>query len=244
MLKKLCQSFLVVFLFIFFTFKIPEWHYNYIRSYVGSKVVKITNEALNSGGTGVHITTPHGYTYILTNAHVCGVAKDNIVWVTNDYGTSMPRRVIELSKYTDLCLIEPLPGTSGLSIGSEAVVGDIVAVVGHPRLMPTTVNRGEIIGQAKVEVLDHEINPQDENDKCNLPKQKHLHYTMGFWDTDLCILEIEAYLTNIVILPGNSGSPVVNKWGNLVALAFASDNEAHWGLFVTLKDIQTFIKSY
>lgn len=244
MLKQIGKSIVGLILLVSFIIKLPEWHYSYIRSYVAQKVVKITNEAGTSGGTGVHVKTPHGQVVILTNAHVCGLGKDGIVYVSNDAGITIPRRIIQISKVSDLCVVEAIAGTPGLSIGSEAQIGDIVAVIGHPRLMPTTVSRGEIISEEIVQVGDHEMNPLDPNDKCDLPKQKIIHFKAFFGDIDVCILELKAYLSNVVILPGNSGSPVVNKWGNIVALVFAGNSDSMWGIFITLHDIVECLKPY
>lgn len=237
------KSVALMLLLSFFTLKLPELHYNLIRSYVGSKVVKITESSLRSGGTGIHINSPHGNTYILTNAHVCGVGKNGIVYVTSEEGVTIPRRIIESSDFTDLCLVEAMPGYNGLSLGSEPSIGDINAIIGHPRLMPTTVSRGELIGTAEMDVFDHEMT-DNVDDKCDLPKNKIIELSSFFGLVKICVIHINAYITNIVILPGNSGSPMINKYGNLVGLAFASDGEAHWGSVITLNDIKEFISPY
>jgi S1-C subfamily serine protease len=218
--------------------KLPEYHYTYIRNEVSAQVVKITNEEQTHGGTGFHIRTPKGAVYIMTNAHVCEVQVNGIVTVTDEDGNSMPRRVVEQSRYSDLCLVEPMPGKSGLKVGKEPHIGEIVAVIGHPLLMPTTVSRGEIIGKEEVDVKLRSIN--ESSDKCNLPKNR---IEIGFFGAD-CMLHITAYLSNVIILPGNSGSPAVDFYGHVVAVAFAGSSYSHWGMLVTLKDINKFLEVY
>jgi S1-C subfamily serine protease len=237
---------LLVGLLGFISVKGPELHYNYIRSSTQAKTVMITNQEGNSGGTGVHIITPKGNKYILTNAHVCEVKdKDGFVYVQNVFSDRLiPRKVIEMADFTDLCLVEPLPGADYISMGSEPTPGQIVAVVGHPRLYPTTMSRGEIIGNMNVDVLDHIIDAKDPNDTCSLPKNKKGVVNWLFFQIPVCLISIEAVQTNVVILGGNSGSPVVNFYGNLVGIAFASDDDAHWGIFIKFDDIVKFIAPY
>lgn len=223
--------------------KIPELHYNYIRSHVGNQVVKITNPEGTHGGTGFNIIAPSGNTYILTNSHVCShTEKSGFVTVSDASGNKLSRRVLSNSDFTDLCVVEAMPGASGLSLGSEPKTGEIVAVVGHPKLMPLTMTRGEIIAEGDVEILDHLI--LNENDKCDLPKNKIEDMMTFFGPLKVCAVKIKAYISNATILPGNSGSPVVNFYGNVVAVAFAGDSDSNWGDFVTLPDIIKMLKPF
>jgi len=220
-------------------FKLPELHDNYIRYFVGSKVVYITNEAGNSGGTGFHIKAPSGKVYILTNAHVCGLAQDGQLFIhAEDDSRPIPRKVIEVSGFTDLCLVEPLPGYSGLTLGSEPHAGQDIEIVGHPQLYSLTKTKGQIIDERFIRVLD------PENEKCDLPKNKKVTISTFFGDfDDVCIVEIKAYSSNAASLPGASGSPVVDFYGHVVAVNFAG-NQANWGFFVTFKDVVTFLSTY
>jgi S1-C subfamily serine protease len=225
--------------------KYPQLHHTYIRHYVGDKVVSITNEQGNHGGTGSHVKTPHGNVVILTNAHVCnGVSENGQVFVTTEDGIKMPRRILQVSNWTDLCVIEGVPGYSGLST-TEPFKDEHVYLVGHPLLMPLMINEGEIQFSGIIDVFDHEMNPNDDNDKCNLPKNKIISIDAGFFEAKFCVIEIDSYTSNIVSLPGNSGSPVVDGRGNLVAVNFAGmSNAPNWGSFVTYPDIVKFIAPY
>lgn len=242
-LKSLSSWLLILVLAV----KAPEWHYSAVRGYVGNKVVKITKTMPNGrtgGGTGFHVQTPSGKTYILTNDHICEMSNDGYLTVSSsEQSRPIPRRIIERSSVTDLCLVEPLPNVGGLDVASSVDTGEIVAVVGHPKLLPLTMSRGEVIGEVDVIILDH-IMDGDENDRCDLPKNKIMEFDTLFGPITACMISIKAYQTNAVILGGNSGSPVVNFWGNLVGVAFANEGEAKWGSFVSLKDIREFLKPY
>lgn len=241
--KYISKIVFIAFLCAVISVKGPEIHYNYIRNKVQKTTVLVTNKDKTSGGSGSHVIAPSGKVYILTNAHVCSVGQDGIVYITDDYGRTIPRRILEVSDFTDLCLVEPLPNYHGaLKLGSNVSPGQIVASVGHPSLMPTTMSRGEIIGESEVDVLDHVINPLDETDTCNLPKNRIIQG--GFFGlTKYCVIHVKANLTNVIILPGNSGSPQVDFWGNLNGVFFAG-NRANWGLSITLKDVKEFLRPY
>lgn len=241
-MKKLLIGLIVLSSMICTSLYTPTIHRAWLRNKVGSQVVKITNKETNHGGTGVYIKLPSGNVAILTNAHVCGIKDEKgLVYVAQDNEEAVPRRVIIESEKTDLCLVEPLPGYNGLTVSSgEVYLGEEIYVVGHPRLMPNTMTSGEIIDEEIVDVVDHLG-----SDNCNLPKNKVIE--VPFWMgamIQVCTIHIPAYLSTANILPGNSGSPVVNMKGQLVGLVFAGDSDAHWGILVTLTDVRNFIKVY
>lgn len=221
----------------------PSYNHYKIRNEAASSVVRITNEAGNSGGTGFHVKGPSGKVYILTNAHVCGLAEDGTIYVGYDYERPIPRKVIEVSGFTDLCLIEALPSYHGIiSMGSESDAGDKVAAVGHPNLMPTTMTEGEVIGFGEIQVLDHVLNDLND-DSCNSEKNKKITVKTIFGPIDICVIAIKAGFSTTLILPGSSGSPVLNSWGNLTGVIFAGNQEG-WSFYVTLADVKKFLSQY
>lgn len=222
--------------------KVPELHYSYIRNHTENALVRVTEATGTHGGTGVHVTAPSGKTYILTNSHVCTAVESNgQANVFRFEEEPVLVKIIENSDFTDLCLIEGLPGVSGLTIGSETEIGRIVSVIGHPLMSPTTVSRGEITGTSTAQVLQSIMGADD---KCDLPKNKIVEIDLFFFKARACIIEIEANMSNIVILPGNSGSPLVDFYGRVIGLAFAGNDSSNWGWFITLTDIHKFIGKY
>lgn len=224
------------------SFYVPRIHYSILRNYVEKHVVMITTADGKHGGTGAHVETPSGKIVVLTNAHVCEgvVDKNNNVWLKNADSFEQ-HKVLEISDKTDLCVVEPILDT-GLKIAKEESFKSIVYVVGHPELMPTTLSPGELIGQAFVDVFDHVI--ETDADKCDLPKQRAVVALDQFgFPVNLCVLHIKSNLSNVIILPGNSGSPLVNYRGQLIGVAYAGSIRSNWGIFVVLDDVKAFLKN-
>ena len=246
--------------------KAPEIQNAWYHVSVGSKVYMIRDSVRTGGGTGFAVKAPSGESYILTNDHVCEVSRDGrTVLVTGPDGQSMRRNIIAHDENSDLCLIEAMPGVEGLDIAwNTPTPGDIIRVVGHPRLMPTHVSTGEMTGQQTIKVdlgpisvvnpktgAIEQIDPEEGGvlpEQCMLPKHSQedveLDYMFFKLKVKFCVLTVEnAYTTSVVIHPGNSGSPVINFWGNVVGVVFAADG-TNWGRMVPLHDVKRFLSHY
>lgn len=265
-LRKVLGGLAFVMLSGYLVINAPQMHGQYLRAKVGSRVYKIQAQLHGGGGTGFAFQAPSGESYIITNSHVCDsvLAQTNIpntVLVVNDEG-AMPRRVLAISGESDLCLIEGIPGVTGLSLGSEASVGEIVASIGHPLLRPLTISRGEVIAKEDIEILSYVLPTGNimldaalnaRAGKCDLPKNRLIEEEITIMGPDgltnikvrLCInITKDAIATSMVIYPGNSGSPMVNFWGNIVGVMFAGDQRSNYGDAVSLQDLKNFIARY
>jgi hypothetical protein len=251
--------------FSLFAARIPELHNLYLREHVGSKVYKIQAVQNGGGGTGFQLKAPSGINYVVTNSHVCDhIAKvdseenKGTALVVDDAGNAVRRRIVAISDETDLCILEGMPGVDGLSLGSEPSMGEEVTVVGHPHLRPLQLSKGEITGTQDVQILDHVISTDnpflaamlnlDPNAKCDQPKNEiktiDLDGFMGGKVVLCLVVTRDAYMTSVVIYPGNSGSPLINWYGNVIGVAFAADNSDNYGDVVNLTDIKDFLSHY
>lgn len=255
---KIKLSLILVGLTVFIGAKAPQMHEYWLRNRVGQVSYKIRDSERSGGGTGFAIKASSGVSYIITNDHVCEVSSDQeTVLVQGDDGRELRRKILARSSKTDLCLIESLPGVEGLEIGSEATIGQEVAAVGHPSLMPVTVSRGTIITTEDIEIFSGII---DDGSFGDIPPQgimtpfgkiiprsacqKDKHRIIIEEKVTLCITVTKGALrTNALIQPGSSGSPMVNFYGNVVGVMFASDRFG-WGCAVSRQDLVDFLAPY
>lgn len=157
------------------------------------------------GGTGFLVKAPSGKDYILTNAHVCEIAR---VLQTDRWSTALD--LIQVSDHTDLCLLEAPQGL-GQAIelaNQEPKAHEQIHIIGQGLLLGNTLTEGHWVG--------------------------HIGPTLRVMSPAYC---------TATVLPGNSGSPVLDDAGRLVGVVFASgpilDNR---GLLVPLSDIKEFLK--
>jgi hypothetical protein len=216
--------------------KAPEWHGEYIRSHVGSQVIKLTDKSGRRGGTGFALQMPSGEVLTMTNAHVCELERLGQIYASTGR-KKIPLEVLEKSTVSDLCLLTGINSMRGLELADSVEIGQEIGIVGHPALMPLAVNRGHLIGYEKVVVLAYE-------GPCE--KEGGMFKTEETWFGPACTEQFESGLTTVIVLGGNSGSPVIDFFGNVVGVLFAGSGPdmANWGIIVKLSDLKDFVKGY
>ena len=244
--------------------KAPELRDDWLRTKVGSKSYRILQPGVGSG-TGFMLQAPSGISYLITNDHVCEMSKDKLhLMALDDNGEMIPRRILERSPKTDLCVMEGMPGIKGLKLSSgNPEAGDILTAIGHPAGYLTTLTKGQLImrkdififaGMISAKVGDgpEELPPpfiqSISEEECHKPKNKITLEEGDFFGQKvvfkLCFnVTKQAYVTSIIAQPGSSGSAVVNGWGDVVAVLFAGDR-AGWSILVSVEDIRDFLKKY
>lgn len=194
-----------------------------------------------SGGTGFEIEW-HGRQYTLTNDHVCGLAEGTgYLLAVPTYGRVQTIRVLKRSDRTDLCLLEPLIDLPALK-PSATILRNLegFTVVGHPLLDKLTATSGHIVRFETIKLLEGVITNKEQEDACHGPKR-----TPGdFLIWRVCVVTIRSQQTTAHIEPGSSGSPVVDSYGEVKGIAFASDSIGHHSYIVPVDDIRKFLNSY
>jgi len=210
----------------------------YYRYSIGDQVVKIIGEG--GTGSGFHVKAPSGKTYILTNEHVCQVADKHEKVIVENEKSSIPRRIIAKYQYHDLCLIEGLPGyESGLDIAKNLEIGEDIILIGHPSGRPLTLSKGEFIFSRVISLPKLEIRSEEECQK----KSGDWFSFLGFFN--VCLVSSMANGITNPSYPGNSGSPVINKWGNVVGVLFAGNrDQLNDNYMVPLNEVKNFLKDY
>lgn len=205
-------------------------------------VTRITNLEGNSGGTGFLVKAPSGNVYVLTNGHVCGLSKNGgPVFLRTSNGDVFVKKVLAVYSNHDLCLVESPEGSSGLTVAKSVRDGENVSIIGHPLLQPYTQLRAQISGELDITVFVGLDVPCEGTGYEKIPLDPFLSFITG-GGTYACIRTLNAFALNANVLPGNSGSPVVNKYGEVVAVVYAGGEGR--GYAVPLQEVKDFLRRY
>ena len=146
------------------------------------------------------------------------------------------RKIIEISKDHDLCAIESLSGHDGIKLGSRPSIGDEEYTLGHPRGEALNVAKGEYFANKAINLADS-LNKDGGCDEGKIKTEESFFGPVSF-----CVIERNTIQLSTPTYPGNSGSPVVNKYGHLVAVIFAGDPAVqNQGFAVPLSYVKEFL---
>ena len=220
-IKKVFQAIAIAGVILFVGINSNQLHNDYLRSSVGSSTVQVLSPT-GGGGTGFSVKAASGNLYIMTNKHVCEAGQKGWMLIKQDEGESVYKRIVYKDNKHDLCLIEGDKRFSPLSLGYSPAKGEFIYVVGHPGLRQLTVSSGEYIGFSPVKLLDAvKTRKECRGEIYELNPMEQFFYGIEF----ACIRTYVSYATTAVSYPGNSGSPVVNKYGNVIGVLFAGSNQ-------------------
>lgn len=194
---------------------------------VGDATYAMLNpDNLENGGTGFLVRGYSGTTYILTNKHVCGLAKNNQLVAYSVYN-EQPVSLIDMDKDADLCLMYPPKKifAKPLRTAWDALYGTQIYLIGHPLLHPMTVKTGFLVGKSTIQI-----------NTCHSMIEVMVR-------GPACMQSFRAQVATVDSRGGNSGSAVTNVNGNLVGVLFAGDDNGLSAL-VPLEDIKRYLSKF
>lgn len=227
MIKRLAFSTLVILIILTPVF-LTSGSINKTSNSPKDNTVMITNLKGNSGGTGVVLFSNPTKSVILTNRHVCGLAKQTAIVHSPLGGDATVVSYRTYGKH-DLCVITVFADLHAHADISETPPkpGDRVMVSGHPHLLPRSETFGSISGRHTIGVMDGS-RPCTDEDRAN-PQ-------LGFFCAVFGILPTahmyESQSASAFISPGNSGSQVINEDNKIVGLVFAGGGDPSWAELV------------
>jgi len=222
-----------------------DLHNSYLRSRVGDAVVKVhPNANKRSGGTGFSMKASSGKRVIVTNEHVCSGAKTDTVMIKSDKGLTSFKKILYIDEQHDICILEGDFRLGSVSLGSTPEVGDFHYIVGHPGLRNLTVSKGEYIGNEDVELINFKV--KERNQCVGRIIEIDDPFARFFFGQDfICLKVFKSYASSAIAYGGNSGSPVVNKWGNVIGILFAGSRDQNTDNYlVPLKELKRVLELY
>lgn len=244
MKKKLKAAGLVLtisFMILTGSFITPHLHNKYLRYEVGESTVKVMVSE-NEGGSGFAVKAASGEEFIATNKHVCKGSTNGWVRIVSDTGFQSWKKIVYIDNKHDICLVAGDKRLSPLELAGIQSVGDYHYIVGHPGLRPLTVSAGEHIGFETVELLDDVKNKEScRGEVIELNPMQQFFFGKEW----VCLIKYKSYQSTAVAYGGNSGSPVVNKYGNVVGILFAGPRDSeHVSYIVPGYELQRVLNKF
>lgn len=208
-------------------------------SEITNSTVMITNMAGNSGGSGSVIYSSPSLSQVLTNSHVCGLAKNGAL-IKSQNGEVHMVTSYKQSKTHDLCLMNvssKLPGKAILAKKAPDLF-EHATVSGHPSLLPTVVTEGHFSSNLIIDVFMgmKECSQEEAQDP-----------DLGL----ICMIfgglpQLKTYETTVVtatIMPGSSGSAIYNASKELSAVVFAGSGDIGYAFAVPYEYVANFLQN-
>lgn len=208
-------------------------------TYARNRIVRLYSRT--SECTGVEIRAPSGKRYTLTAAHCRSILseKGNAWAQTEDGERYIVSYVLEDEK-SDLMLLTAA-GPSAFTIATETSKHEHVHTMTHGDNMPAFRTDGELLEERLVDFPLFVVGDQTSLIACSMPK-----YQLGVMFSPngpiiICSFHMTQLYTTAMVLHGSSGGPLLDANNRVIGIV-STLQETGLSTFVTLKDIQKFLK--
>lgn len=189
-------------------------------------IVKVQD--INGGhGTGFFVKLKGGQPYLITAAHVCGT---NTVM----YSEKGAHRVLYSMPLKDTCILETYSDVATLDWGGANFNGQDIRINGFPYNYEHDEQKGSLTTVSP----SFFVLPRDYYGACQTVGGQEL---FDMFSGPTCVMGVTGYNANLLTRPGNSGGPVLNRWGNVVGIIIGTDNNGH-GILIPLSSVLEVVK--
>lgn len=179
-------------------------------------LIRLWTVAHGPAATGFVVQGKSGKKYIMTNEHVCSIPTG---LVAVSYFGPRPTQVVVKNDTSDLCLMTVDPSLVPLKIAEAIDLKKGVHVIGFPGV-PGLITPKYVFGF--IGATEDVVMPSAPG--------------------SITLRVIKSYIADILIIPGNSGSPVLDDQGQVTGVVHgAGRNE---GIFVTLDQVKAFLNKH
>lgn len=237
-LTKIICSIIIGSTILAFILFAEDIHETLLLTFQGDSVVMLMTDQ-GGGGTGFSVIALSGKKFILTNSHVCGRGTE----LTAYHGTKTGKKLKILARYNlhDLCLLENYKGIYSVNISKHIIPNERVYVIGHPGLRDLTFEVGRYISDTFIQSAYQ--CKKDSVKKLNGDIPISIEKLMSYFS--FCTKTRLASYINVAVYGGNSGSPVFNKFGQVVGVVFnRRQDQAKASFMVPLHYVKQFLKDY
>lgn len=186
----------------------------------------------NAHGTGFLAKAKSGKKVIITNAHVCRKYGTEAT-IRNDY-EFFRSEILYQNGRTDICILDGSQSKiEPVTIAFKPLlINDLVYSLGFPLNLRIMLSEG-IFSNV---ILDYMNEPFDGQSYCDVVLTRN--------NQAFCSVTRFYLLSTMHIMPGQSGSPIFNQNGELVAMAFVNLANGVYSGFIFLEEIQKVLNEY
>jgi len=202
-----------------------------VMSDVSESVYQLYNDV--GRGTGWIAETKSGKKVMVTNVHVCD-GPTGVMW-TDKNGLHTVMKVIAKDSKHDICILTAPAGSVPLKLADKVHAEETVYLVGFPLIEFMSSNKGLVKGYSHLELQYDLPVSKCKGEKFKIYKVKN---------REICVFSGTVLVTTANTDAGGSGSPILNKYEEVVGMVMIVAGNIAWGQGVPLSALKEFLNKH